>query len=494
MVTRVTGLASGMDIDTLVKKLMTSASAPLDRMNQKKQLLEWKRENYRELSTKLVTFTQDKIKDSLSKASTLNTQKATVTGNNTAVTAKASSSASGTMTVDVKNLATSANVVSDTGIGLSASTSLATLFTVGSTIEVGGDSTITVEAGDTIESLVKKINNSKTAGVTAIYDATNGLSLTARATGKSAGGVDSGGNLKVSDNLKAAFNLGDGTAAKNAVVEVNGLKMEQASNTFDINGVSLTLNAESAGSVSTIAVTKDTDAIVSAVQSFVDSYNELLGLMNNKLSEERYSKYTPLTTVQKAEMEESDITAWTEKAKSGMLKNDSILQETVSNMRMAMVQGVTLADGSTVSMTDLGITTGDYTSKGKLVLDTDKLKEALDKDPDIITNFFSTNYSSSFSSNKFVETDGILAKLQKITTNTLTSLNKTAGTSLSSKELTASFIVNSSMGEQLSSLDRQISEFTSKLNRMETSYYSKFTAMETAINRYNTTASSLFSS
>ena len=56
MVTRVGGLASGMDIDALVEKLMNAERAPLNKLHQNKQTYEWQREAYRSVNTKLKTF------------------------------------------------------------------------------------------------------------------------------------------------------------------------------------------------------------------------------------------------------------------------------------------------------------------------------------------------------------------------------------------------------------------------------------------------------
>lgn len=39
MVTRITGLASGMDIDDIVSKLMQTERAPLNKLTQKSRLL-----------------------------------------------------------------------------------------------------------------------------------------------------------------------------------------------------------------------------------------------------------------------------------------------------------------------------------------------------------------------------------------------------------------------------------------------------------------------
>lgn len=124
MVTRISGLASGMDIDAMVKKLMTAERVPLDKLNQQKQLMEWKRENYRESSTKVVSFLQDKL-GVLSRTASMNPQKVTVTGNSDALTASASTSASGVLDISVINLATAARSVSDSSWSEKASSELA---------------------------------------------------------------------------------------------------------------------------------------------------------------------------------------------------------------------------------------------------------------------------------------------------------------------------------------------------------------------------------
>lgn len=47
---RIVGLASGMDIDALVKDLMKAERIPLDKMFQQKQIFEWQRDSYREIN------------------------------------------------------------------------------------------------------------------------------------------------------------------------------------------------------------------------------------------------------------------------------------------------------------------------------------------------------------------------------------------------------------------------------------------------------------
>lgn len=485
MVTRISGLASGMDIDAMVKKLMTAERVPLDKLNQQKQLMEWKRENYRESSTKVVSFLQDKL-GVLSRTASMNPQKVTVTGNSEALTASASTSASGVLDISVINLATAARSVSDSSWSEKASSELAFADGAARTVQVGG-ATIDVDANETIESFVKKINENSKTGVTALYDAKSGLSLTSKTTGSQAFNIDS--------QISSEFKLSS-TNGTDALLKVNGLEVKKSSNNFAINGIDITLKT-AGGAATRIEATKDTDKIVENIQSFVDAYNDVLATLNGKVSEERYKKYTPLTTEQKAAMSDDEVKLWTTKAKSGMLRNDPILQDTLSEMRNAMIQGVDIgrvdADGKNkpLMMSELGITTGTYDTKGKLILDADKLRAAVEKDPDVVSNFFGKQDPSTVLTNKYTQQDGVLAKLKKISNTSLQRMTDTAGTSKVSKELTASFLSTSTMGEQLSSLDRRISDMTSRLTMIETNYYKKFTAMETAISKYNNTSSSL---
>lgn len=499
MVTRITGFSSGLDIDSIVKKLMTAEKVPLDKMTQQQQQLQWKRESYRDSSTKMVSFLQTKL-DTLSRSASINAQTANVTGNSDALTAKASSSASGVMDITVNNLATASSAVSSGWTAKTGNTSFSSLFsgTAPSSVTVG-NATIAIDSGETIDSFVSKINNNTSAGVTAIYDEKSGFSLTNKATGTQAitikGDEDNPSSTGDPNNISNVFKL-QTTTGKDASVTVNGLAITKTSNNFSLNGVEISL--KKAGGTSTrIEVVKDVDTLVNNVQAFVDAYNDVLATYNSKLGEERYPKYAPLTTEQRAGMSDEEAKLWTDKAKSGMLKNDSILQETVSSMRNAMVQGVDIGkkDGAgnmvPLTMVDLGITTGTYETKGRLILDKDKLREAIEKDPDVVSKFFGSQDPNTRLTNNYTQQDGIISKLKKVGNISLQRMAETAGTSKVSSDITSTFISNSTIGEQLNSLDRRISDMNSRLNRIETNYYKRFTAMETAINKYNSASSSL---
>lgn len=512
---RIGGLASGLDIDSMVKKLMTAEQVPLNKLNQQRQQTEWKREDYRQVSTRLVSF-NDKL-STFNLSSSIDAKTATVTGA-TGVTAKATGSASSSnMSVTVNKLATASNTVYSFKNTVSSSqpvldengdpvldengdavmenvTENVAVPTKISDIYNGTDSSISFKdaqgkvlssisfsPSDTIQSLITKINNNKDAGVTAIFDASSGnISLTNKATGDAA----------VSSALTDFFSSGgkfteSKSPGSNAEVTVNGITMKPQANTFTVNGVELTVSATTpAGQSTQIQVSQDTDKVVDTIKSFVAAYNESLAYMNQEVNEERYRKFLPLTSEQKEAMSDDEIKLWEGKAKSGMLKNDSILNKTVSDMRAALSSDV-IVNGQKVNLAQFGITTGAYGEKGKLHIDETKLREALEKDPAAATALFGQVDSSSNDSN------GIFSRIKKINNTALQSLSEKAGTSKVSSDLSSAFLPQSQMGDQLSTYDKRIQTLQDRLTRVETNYYKQFTAMETAMNKYNSTMSSL---
>ena len=52
----VSGLASGMDTESLVKSMLSGVQSKIDKQNQQKQQLEWKQESYRDVISKINTF------------------------------------------------------------------------------------------------------------------------------------------------------------------------------------------------------------------------------------------------------------------------------------------------------------------------------------------------------------------------------------------------------------------------------------------------------
>ncbi|SDW83725.1 flagellar filament capping protein FliD [Paenibacillus sp. PDC88] len=493
---RISGFASGLDIDSIVKQLMTAQKAPLDKLNQQKQLVEWKREDYRTVSTKLVTF-QEKL-SSLSLSSAIDAKKTVISGASNVLTAKPTGAASNSvLNVEVISLAKASTTVLQ---GTAGATKISDIYAGGyngadNAIKIGEADPIVFNKDDTIDSLINKINSNSKTGVTAVYDTASGkLSFTSKATGKDntislSGGLVSNSSLVIEST----------TPGTDAEVIINGIKTTQSSNRFTVNGLEISLNGTTPQDQSTqIEVTQDVDKTVETIKEFVNAYNDTLSYLNSMTSQERYRTYLPLTTEQKEAMSESEIKLWEEKSKSGMLKNDSILNNTISQMRLAVMSDFTsdftLPDGSVVknmNLTNIGITTGDYQQKGKLQIDENKLRAAIEANPDQVASFFKKVDGSS--NTGYTQTDGLFNRLKKIEQDSLKLISEKAGTSRFSTDPTTAFLPQSEMGDQLKSFDKRISDVQLRLNMLETRYYRQFTAMETAMNKYNSISSSLSS-
>lgn len=150
---KVTGLASGMDIDSIMEKLMKAESAQMEKLQQQKQKYEWKRDAYREVNTSLSAFEKG-IYDNygLSK----NWAAKNVTSTSTAISATANSNAAGNLTITEATVATAGQKVSS-GATLADLSFSATNGTFTYKID-GQEKSIAYSKTDTFDSLAKKLN------------------------------------------------------------------------------------------------------------------------------------------------------------------------------------------------------------------------------------------------------------------------------------------------------------------------------------------------
>ncbi|WP_379138035.1 flagellar filament capping protein FliD [Paenibacillus sp. sgz500958] len=496
MTLRINGFGSGMDIDSIVKELMTAKRQPLEKLNQSKTLLQWQRDSYREVNSKLVDLKMNKL-SSWNQSAQMNTQQAVVSGNTSAVKAQASANANGIeMTVTVKSLATRSSAESaalTTGTPSKTATSDTKLSDItGSSMPGSGKVTINnvdiaISSTDTISTLMGKINSSK-ANVKATFDEITGkFKMTSTLDGANtylqSNSLDS--------NLKSLMKLTDFKDAQNAEVYIKsgkldpltpsdiGVKYTPSSNVLTVNGVQLTLLVESGtAGASSITTATTPDKTVETIKSFVETYNSLLSTLTSKVGEEKYRNFPPLTDEQKSAMKEADITLWESKAKSGLLKNDDILKTAISNLRSVISDKVG-------NLSAMGITTGQYYEGGKLYLDESKLKNALASNPQAVTDLFQGSSGNT--------TGGIFTKMSTAVEKALDNIASKAGTSKFSTDLSATYKTESVMGRLLRDYNSRIDAMTDRLTDMETRYYKQFTAMETAMSKYNSQSSSLSS-
>lgn len=456
---RISGLASGLDVDAMVKELMKARRTSFDTMIKQRMQIESKRDDYRTASSKIVDFRNNKLA-SFNLSSAINAKSANVSGDTNALKMNStSSSAAGILSVNVDTVATNARQVF----------SLGTANLGAGTFTINGE-TITLDASNGAD-LAAAINGNSKTKATALYNADTGeISITAKETGIN--------KLVITNSYSmTAISTYAGTDAK---ATINGMVYTQDSNRFEVNGVDFTIKAKSV-SDTTIEVVQDTSKIMDTIKSFVSEYNNLIGYINGELSEEVNRKFLPLTSDEKAAMKEKEIEQWEEKARSGRLRNDTTLSKYVSDLRSIALSVVEGVDTGNADRLLIGISTGSYGEKGKLVLDEDQLLKALDSNPNEVADLFSNG------------TKGVFKKMMDTSMTALTDLSQIAGTSLTSSDTKISFLESSILGEQLRNMSSKESMMTARLNKLENQYYKQFTAMETAINRFNSQSSSLSS-
>lgn len=476
-----------MDIDTMVKNMMAAKRVPLDKLNQDKQLLDWKRDSYREINSKLYDFRNNKLIDKFGVSSALNANKAVVSGNTAAVKADALATANGIdMEITVTKLATKETIkTAGVGKGYTTDTTLAKLSAQLSpspsepyTLTIN-DQTFAFKGEVRISDVISQLNSNEKAKVTASFDEIKGQLIIASNTSGAEGKVELGSDNTLLNLFKGIDNSLS-IEGKDAEVVINGQSMTKSSNIFVVNGIQFSLLAETGSNEPTKVTTQtDSEKPLETIKAFIEEYNKLISTLNTKVNEAKYRDFTPLTDEQKKEMEESDILAWTDKAKSGLLKNDDILKTSISSMRLIITEQLG-------SLSALGITTGTYSENGKLILNENTFKEALSKNPQKIIDLFQGPASSPSS--------GLFDKLADTANATLRDLSDRAGTDRFSASLTGTYKEESVMGKKLSEYKARITALQKNLTIIETRYYNQFAAMEKAISKLNTQSSSLLSS
>ncbi|MEK4924334.1 flagellar filament capping protein FliD [Cytobacillus sp. FSL R5-0569] len=339
--------------------------------------------------------------------------------------------------------------------------------------------TFTFDARDSLTTVIDKVNKSS-LGVNMFYDQhSDKVTIARTSTGdfnQSGDGkeISFNGSPFLNNVLKLDSNNEKG--GENAKFTLNGLETERTSNTFTVNGVSFTLkgtfDAVNGDSPVTISINNDTDKAVEKIKEFVEKYNELIDNIQGQLSEEKYRDYAPLTSEQREAMSEKDIELWEEKAKSGLLRSDQQLSSLLSNMRMNFYTPLEGATSEYNQLSAIGITTTkNYLEGGKLEINEDKLKEALENDAEGVFNLFAADGDT-------LGEQGISRRLRDTVTQSIDALTLKAGNGMKTNS-------QFTIGKNLDDINNRITELESKLADKEQRYWSQFAAMETQMQKMN---------
>lgn len=385
---------------------------------------------------------------------------------------------------------------------------------------------IHVQKGDSLSKVIENINNAN-VGVQVSYSSDTG-EYTIRATDP---GVTLDTSMSVfggTGTLKDLFtnnvrDNGDGTFSgtiapsalfggtdtsygytvqqgQDAIMEVAyegsaPIEVVRDSNTFTLNDVTFTLKgtfdstkADSDSDPITFEAEVDSQKAIETMQEMVDMYNEIIKLVNDEVSTKPNRDYDPLTTEQEAEMTDNQIKAWTEKAKAGMLFNDSDIRGLASALRTVISN-----DSSALSAIGISVSSN-YSDNGKMIFDQVAFKEALENDSaSVIKTLTSamTTDDDGYVSNQggfFVRLKNIMDKYASTTGATKGVLIERAGSTHAPTS-----ILSNSLQKQLDRIDDQIDDLLDKLQTEQDRYISQFTTLETLINQMNSQSSWLSS-
>lgn len=456
----ITGIGSGIDIDSIVKSMVAAERAPKE---SQLKTLESKTTTritaigaLKSAITEFQTALGNLNKPDAFKARAASSSNADMLSVKAGVTAGA-----GSYKVAVSQLASGSKVAlqafkNDAANPVALGAGTLRISVGDSELPITVDESNNTLAG--IRDAINKAGADKGVSATIVTDdAGSRLVLSSSATGKDENitvAVDDGstGDLSLlafaggTNKPGADGSAGVITQARDAVLTIDGLTVTRKTNSIDdaIEGVTLELK----GLVDekeplTVGVTLDETGVKKQIQSFVDAYNKLIGVINAQ---------TKVTSVGEGK---APVT--------GALVGDATARTLLNTIRneLVSVQG----SGSIRALTDIGVSTQ---KDGTLKVDSDKLSKVVSGSFAELSELFAGDQGLATRLDEklkpYTQTGGILEQRNKVMTETISKIDK-----------------------QKVDLDRRITSLQERL-------YKQFNAMDALVGKMASTSSSLLAS
>lgn len=490
---RITGLASGLDIDGLVESMLSNDQSRVDKENQAKRTLEWQQEAYVDIINDLKKFFDyfdiTKSNNILSTSNYVST-KSDVTG--TGVDIRTNPGATtGKYSIKVDKIAKAPTAQLSTLDKTKKSSSLkeAGLGSVDYQFKIGGEVfSIEAEEDITIEGLINKIKNAKSEDGSKrlsslvevnFSELTGKLTITGKVTGENQ-------KLEIIDhsssNHEGMLKIDQGEDASVWITppgETDGVPYINSNNSFLIDNILYKVTEEN--SEVTFNVVKDSEESYKKFKAFVDSYNSLVEKINGKITEKKDYDFKPLTEKQKEEMDEDEVKKWESKAKQGILSRDNTLSAILTTLRSSLYETV---EGAGISLTDIGIsTTPNYNDGGKLQIVEEKFKAAIENNSEVVQKLFTASGEINSKKGIFTRFKGIIDKAVGYDGT----LIEKAGYE------NTRWVSENTISKKITDKNEVIKNLLRKLEEKREDLYKKFSILETNLNRLNSQSSYLTS-
>lgn len=468
----ITGIGSGIDIDSIVTAMVNAERAPkTNQLDRLEKTTVARISAMGSLTSALNTFKT--AVDSLNKTSLFESRTASSSNTGALKVTAATTAPAGNYNVQVKQLATSSKVALQSVAGGNTAT-----FNSGSLTISAGSSSFDVDitaSNNTLAGMRDAINEAgKSSGVSAtIITDDSGSRLVLSSTKSGAGNdiqvvasednVTTGANALTSQALVPTVDPGNAdafikpdsttgaggviTKAQSAKLSIDGLDLVRDTNRIAdaLEGVTLDITAAQSstdladGKTISVTVGVDKSSVKSNLQKFVDAYNALISTTSQLTAVVPVDGGNPVT---------------------GPLLGDSSIRNVLSSLRNEMVK-MTGEDGVR-ALADLGITTE---KDGKLKLDDTKLTKALESNFDQVAGYLAGD-------------NGLMGRLSK-------SVGAYVGTTGVLKQRTDALQVTKK------GVDEQRKVLAIRVESLQTRLYAQYNAMDSLVGRLQKTSESL---
>ena len=417
----------GINVSSIVSQMVTAASVPETQWQSQQSTINGQISDLKVMESSTTTLENDLT--ALADPVGAVTSRSVTSSDSSLVSASAEpGTTAGNHTVVVNSLATTSSYY--TGEVASASTTLAS-GTFNLSIGGGKANTITINSSDnTLTGLASAINNQNLGVTASVVTDANGarLALVSQSSGAA-------GDLSISGASSGlSFGFTKAATGTNASLTVDGVPVSSASNTVTgaVTGLTLNLTGADPNTTVSISVAPNASAVTSAVTSFVNDYNTLIGQVNT----------------------ENSFDASTNSA--GPLQGDS----TVEMLQSALLGSISYSAGgnsAVATLADLGITMND---DGTISLDSSTLNNAI-----------SNNYSAV---QTFLQGDGT-------GTNGFASQFNTQLTNLTDPVSGAFTVDLSGYNATVSSLQNEITDFQTYITAQQTMWTAQYDQMNVVL-------------
>ncbi|MBL8486410.1 MAG: flagellar filament capping protein FliD [Rhodocyclaceae bacterium] len=453
------GTGSGLDLESLVTKLMQVEQQPLVDLNTKEARVQARISALGSLKSAISTLQSAASgltpATGQTAAAKFSTAKATVADTTYATAGATTSAVPGTYSLEVTTLAQNHRLVSPSGAYTSSGSAIATGTLV---IELGSVSgptftrasgteavSVTIDSGNNTLAGLRDAINAAGAGITAtIVTGTGGarLVLTAKDSG-------TGHQMRLSgltgfdfDPVAATGTLSQapadgGQAASDAALKLNGIAITSSSNTVTeaLDGVTINLLKQTT-SATTLTVSKDsTGGITSGMTAFVKAYNEAVNTIS------QLGGYN-------AETKEA-----------GTLNGNATLRVVQSQLRSLVFSTPAGATGDYRTLSSIGV---GVQRNGTLLLDSSKLQAALADDPDGVM--------------------ALAAGFGKALTAATTAMTGSTGVIAAGTD---------GLNRTVTDIDKQRQRLADRLTQVEARYRAQFTALDSLVASMKSTSAYL---